>query len=51
MSTFQPTYDTWSPSAAGFPVAEEYVGRHRKPDAPRRWAFFRFFYVGRHRGR
>ena len=55
MSTFQPAYRPWSPSATDVPASqrlvgdsEPYVGRHRRA-AKRRLAIFRLFYIGRHR--
>ena len=51
LDRIDPAYSPWSPSAAGMATeSEDYVGRHRKPDA-RRASMLRMFYVPRHRRR
>ena len=46
----EPAYAPWSPSASGFVTdADEYVGRHRRPEVRRVLSVFRMFHRARHR--
>jgi len=52
LERIEPAYTPWTPSAAGIATEDEaYVGRHRKPEAGRVFAFARMFYSPRHRRR
>jgi hypothetical protein len=54
LDRIEPAFVAWTPSVSGLgvtdDVAEEYVGRHRRP-SPRRSLFRGLFYAARHRRR